>query len=73
MTTLQQDIDALQVKHLGPSPTKEQMSDYFNTLLNSACGPIGSAYGHVAVWALLKMWTDTAAEKARAAEKGTIQ
>lgn len=49
---------------LGPSPSNEQLSAWFNACLNSACGPIEGRYGHVTVAGLLMMWFETAKRKA---------
>lgn len=37
----------------------ERTSAWFSACLNSACGAVGSKYGDVAVFGLLKMWMDS--------------
>lgn len=58
MSALQDDLDALQVKHLGPRPTQAQVAEYFNRCLNSACGAVEahSRGGNRAVRASLEIW-----------------
>lgn len=58
MSALQDDLDALQVKHLGLRPTQEQVANYFNCCLNSACGAVEahSRGGNRAVRASLELW-----------------
>ena len=41
-----------------------KLSEWFNSCLNSACGPIASRYGDVALAELLKLWADTVRERA---------
>ena len=71
MDSLQQAqgiLDREQIAFLGKDPDKEQINSWFNACLNSACGPVGDKYGHVAVWVLLKTWVDTVEKKALEAE-----
>lgn len=42
----------------------DELSAWFSACLNSACGPIAEKIGHAGVAALLKVWSDDAADKA---------
>ncbi len=70
MTAPQTILDKAQIEFLGANPTNEQISAWFNACLNSACGPVGSKYGNVAVWGLLKTWVATAESKMTPEERG---
>ena len=63
MKKIQSALDELQVAHLGPSPTRDQIGEYFNACLNSACGAVQDKYGHVAVLGLLMLWQKTVEDK----------
>ena len=47
------------------STDREEISAWFNACLNSACGPVAERFGHEAVMAMLLLWVDTAAAKAK--------
>lgn len=68
MSTLKDEIDALQVKHLGANPRREKIAEYFNTCLNSACGAVADKYGNIGVWGLLQVWVATVQERVEADE-----
>lgn len=71
MTTLEQAqsvLDREQIAFLGRDPSRNQISSWFNACLNSACGPVGDKYGHVAVLVLLKTWVQAVEKKALDAE-----
>ena len=70
MTNPQLILDQAQIGFLGPNPTNEQISAWFNACLNSACGPVGARYGNVAVWGLLKTWVTTVESKMTPEERG---
>ena len=59
-----------QIAFLGADPSKEQISLWFNACLNSACGPVGSKYGNLTVWALLKAWVAIVEDKMTPEERG---
>ena len=61
-------LDREQIAFLGKDPSRNQISSWFNACINSACGPVGDKYGHVAVLVLLKTWVDTVEKKALEAE-----
>ena len=69
-TNLQAILDKAQIAFLGSDPSNEQISAWFGACLNSACGPVGSKYGNVAVWALLTTWVATVEEKMTPEERG---
>lgn len=69
MSTLQKDLDALQVRYVGRDATQADMAEYFNRCLNSACGIVGHRCGDDAVYGLLLLWMQTIEAKMEAKGK----
>ena len=63
-------LDKAKIAFLGSDPSNDQISAWFRACMNSGCGPVGSKYGNVAVWALLQTWVETVEGKMTPEERG---
>lgn len=64
-STLQAEIDALQVRTLGPSPTPDEVVDFFNRMVNSAMGAMAHHVGEPQAWMALSLFQAYAGSKGR--------